>query len=181
MRYFLSKVVSTEDLSQPNLAHAIVSATCRVVEGGRPLFRHCEGPNGQWLLVQTIAKPEFSLVRGLRTETKELEFTPATGSTYRFKLKANPTFKLEDRRRMGILGQDGQLKWLTEALRGAKVLDAGAQPEGLFKVPDRGSIYSVVFEGLLEVTDARQFERTRFFGVGDSKAYGYGMLTLRLP
>lgn len=40
---------------------------------------------------------------------------------------------------------------------------------------------SVLFEGVLEITDAERFQKTLQAGIGSGKAYGFGLLSIARP
>jgi CRISPR system Cascade subunit CasE len=42
----------------------------------------------------------------------------------------------------------------------------------------RLSFGSVLFEGVLEITDAERFQKTLEAGIGSGKAYGFGLLSI---
>jgi CRISPR system Cascade subunit CasE len=132
-----------------------------------------------------------------------------TGRTLLFRLRANPTRRLlirdgPDRerwngKRVDIRGEAEQLEWLRRKGRdsGFELVEVRAH-EGVPAVDARSSgavtgrrrdserkkkisFGSVLFEGILRVTDAAQFRQTLENGLGSGKAYGFGLLSVGSP
>lgn len=101
--------------------------------------------------------------------------------------------------RIEIRGEENQIAWLHRKadqhgfrLVGVRiqpeVADVRARPEnkiiGWREVNDestpkrRLTFASVVFEGVLEITDADKFKQTLADGIGSGKAYGFGLLSI---
>jgi len=170
------------------------------------------------LLVQSWVAPNWShllAARGDRSyllETPGLE-NPATkaigevlsglreGQRLRFRLRANPTKRLAERRqtqrvdrllgkRVALLKEEDQEEWLQRraAAAGFRVVRAEARPDRVFGQNQTGmragepggrlTFGAVVFEGLLEISDAESFRRAVRCGIGSGKAYGFGLLSL---
>jgi len=111
------------------------------------------------------------------------------GSVLRFRLRANPTRKIEDRgrgcgRRVQLLREEEQYEWLARK----------AEPGG-FEMPGPGAVRvvsdrttggrsaelvfgSVLFEGHLRVLDADKFREALRCGIGPGKAFGHGLLSV---
>jgi CRISPR system Cascade subunit CasE len=130
----------------------------------------------------------------------------AVGTQLRFRLRANPTKRLQVTRpgsrltpgkRVDIRAEDEQLNWLTRKGEhgGFLVCHARAHPgiSDLRIVPghaegdlrggpgphrSRLTFGSVVFDGLLRVTDGEAFLQTLEQGIGSGKAYGFGLLSI---
>lgn len=105
-------------------------------------------------------------------------------------------------KRLGLVNLDDQISWLARRARTAGFTLVGVDPhpdrrEPLFAVVDRaagasvarkyngptGRIHTlthttVVFEGLLKITDSRLFQQTIAAGIGPAKAFGFGLLSL---
>lgn len=124
------------------------------------------------------------------------------GSTWRFRLTANPT--ISKSRGEGVRGRvvpcrqgAQQVAWLTErASRLGVSFGDGEQPS--FAVAQRGisdfsrhdpaagnrghvQLSKATYEGLLEVRDAERLRTALAEGIGRGKAYGCGLLTLAAP
>lgn len=128
-------------------------------------------------------------------------FGPAfhDGQRLRFRLRANPTVKIsrpgrQQGYRVGIINEERQLAWLAgKGERGGFRLEPDKVRVGQ-PGRDRGfagqdarsgkrhkvELHVVVFEGLLQVTDAAAFARTLQAGIGSAKGFGCGLLSLAL-
>lgn len=125
-----------------------------------------------------------------------------------FRLAANPSRAISQGmgkrgRRQGHVTIEQQREWLLSRASqyGFQVLPADGAPESVGssltvvrrtrpvfgrsnpeqKRRDRVTINRTVFEGLLEVTDAAFLRSALISGIGRSKAYGCGLLTLARP
>ena len=121
------------------------------------------------------------------------------GMVLRFRLKANPTKKIDTKtgpdgrrrngRRVALFGEDEQIGWLERRaeLGGFELLNMASQPE-LYDVAigqshverSRSGLAfgSVTFEGRLRITDRDRFRDTLISGIGSGKAYGFGLLSV---
>ena len=132
----------------------------------------------------------------------------ASGMILRFRLQANPTKRIgksdniadakfkdtEKRRRVDIRTDEGRIAWLKRKgeecgfrITGLKIKDS---VENLASV-QQGKVEfrrernapkitfgSVVFEGVLQVTDSDAFKNVLSRGIGTGKAYGFGLLSI---
>ena len=118
------------------------------------------------------------------------------GVVFRFRLRANPTRKVDTKsgpggekrngRRVGLVREEDLVEWLRRKAEagGFTLLDlvvhgsgseakvSGAHPEGTL------AFRAVVFEGRLLVTDGERFRTTLSSGLGSGKAYGFGLLSV---
>jgi CRISPR system Cascade subunit CasE len=85
-------------------------------------------------------------------------------------------------RRIGLGSQELQMKWLQVKgeHNGFKAIDIGAVDEGTFTSPVRKDLKfrSVLFHGLIQVTDPDAFDRAFLSGIGHGKGFGFGMLSV---
>lgn len=126
------------------------------------------------------------------------------GDVLRFRLQANATRKVdtkssEDRKRRHgrrvPLPREKLVDWLerkaTRAgfeLLSVSRVDTGyvyfekdkPQQDGAFEKgkPQRGRLFSVVYDGVLRVTDSQSFGSALASGLGPQKAFGFGLLTV---
>lgn len=164
------------------------------------------------LLIQSRSLPDWShLPEGYLTAGGELE-NPATkdvskaleslreGRVLRFRLRANPTKKIDSRstpdglrrngRRVDLRTEELQLEWLFRRAeqagfvlvpthRGSDVpavsVGASEKMTGQFR---QISLAAVLFEGVLEVTNAEKFRSAITEGIGPSKAFGCGLMSV---
>lgn len=132
----------------------------------------------------------------------------AEDQVWAFRLAANPSRAISQGigvrgRRQGHVTIEQQREWLLSRVSqyGFQVLPADGTPESVGssltvvrrtrpvfgrsnpeqKRRDRVTINRTVFEGLLEVTDAALLRSALISGIGRSKAYGCGLLTLARP
>lgn len=172
------------------------------------------------VLVQSVPRPEWtrlpaprdgrSYVLGPNPECKpvgDLYARIAEGQGLVFRLRANPTKRLGERRReptqdrlagkrVALLREEEQLEWMARkateagfALSEARVRPdrgLGAKQTGWRHVSTGGgddrrarlTFGAVVFEGVLRVTDAERFRAALATGIGSGKAYGFGLLSV---
>ena len=165
------------------------------------------------LLVQSLICPDLShLTRGyLAADSGEVE-NPAIkdvsrvlqalreGQVLRFRLRANPTRKIETKstpdgqrrngRRVDLRTEELQLEWLSRraeqagfalvpAIQGGDVpaVRVGAS-EKVTGRRRRVSLATVLFDGLLEVTDPGLFRQAIAAGIGPGKAFGCGLMSI---
>lgn len=139
--------------------------------------------------------PEF-----LAAKPKVVVFDPAfrTGDKFQFRLRANPTKRLREtsklasgeaidpkwaEKRVGLFREDEQQRWLEgkAGKGGFRLLGLRLIPEGNARATKEGrelTFVAVLFEGQLEVTDAKAFLDTWVSGVGSGKGMGFGMLSV---
>lgn len=118
---------------------------------------------------------------------KELNGLPlANGRILRFRLRANPTVKKKREgkkhsNRVPLVREDEQLAWLQRRAsdNGFRLLGAQIIPEG--SQTDRHknlTIYTVQYDGRLQITDADKFQKALQKGIGPAKAFGCGLLSI---
>lgn len=118
----------------------------------------------------------------------------------RFRLRANPTRKIETKslpdgtkrngKRVELFRETDQIQWLRRKAEtaGFRVLqlrlnpdvsNVRAQPETkTISRTKRLTFGSVLFEGELEITNAEAFLAALTHGIGSGKAYGFGLLSI---
>lgn len=111
------------------------------------------------------------------------------GGRWQFRLTANPVVSRSHGKIMAHTTPEFQKKWLADraqklgfALNEAEFQTVQSKWYDFYKASGAGSprvrMLSVTFEGILTVTDAKQFKQTLCSGIGREKAYGQGMLTI---
>ncbi len=164
------------------------------------LFRIDPQPAGRVvILVQSAVKPDWDYAFHnagylLAGPCQIKEFDPRrvcrTGATWRFRLRANPTVKREEKRH-ALLSQQEQTAWLRRKADagGFEVVSVTASREGSraarktdYNAPEpkehRISLVAVRFDGVLKVTDDEAFLRPLCCGIGSAKGLGFGLLSL---
>jgi CRISPR system Cascade subunit CasE len=161
-----------------------------------------------WLLVQSGIPPRWDTlppgyVVGSSIEVKEIGSSYAAitdGMSLAFRLRANPTRKVDTKSRDGLRvngrrvpvigGEVGSLAWLAQKgeVGGFVVLDARATLEGMqtsrASRPREGpaaphlSFASVLFTGYLRATAADALRAALKSGIGPGRAYGFGLLSV---
>lgn len=154
------------------------------------LFRIERSKSRVVLLVQSTTEPDWKELGNIFLEPPQHKQIDSiigaveTGRTLVFRLRANPTKQIptgqKNPKRVGLFGEDNQLEWLKRkaANGGFKVWPIRVAHEGSVKTKDGKSFESVLFDGVLKVTDAEKFIKTVEEGVGPGKAYGFGLLSL---
>jgi CRISPR system Cascade subunit CasE len=179
------------------------------------LFR-VEYPPGRdpFVLVQSREAPNFTHVAdgylGRPVESKDLSEVFASlraGMKLRFRLRANPTRKIDTRsaadgtrrngRRVDLRSHQDRLGWLFRKApdAGFKLVSVKCSPDvmnvrlvpqvrligfraGAGGVRRRLTFGSVLFEGTLEVLVPEKFRAALETGIGTAKAYGFGLLSI---
>lgn len=169
----------------------------------RLLFRVEEQDKEVSILVQSHVEPDwekaFADLQVLEgpVECKVFELHLFQGRAYRFRLLANPTVKKtvekegEEQRktRLGILGEAEQLAWLERKLTeaGADLLEGRVVRHWMQVSYKRGqhgeqegkqTHLAVWFEGTLHIRDPIRSKQAVESGIGPSKGYGFGLLSL---
>lgn len=158
----------------------------------RLLYRIEENDRSQIILVQSSEKPDwktafekFSVLQS-EPETKSFELKLLPGAIYHFRLRANPTVT-RNGKRLGLHQAEDELLWLERQIRknGAQLLACQIAKKGLqysSKNPIKDEHIqihlSVLYEGMLKVTDGESLANSICKGIGPAKAYGFGLLTL---
>ncbi len=192
------------DLGSPYEMHrTLLAAFPDKADGGtgRVLF-HVEADHDKGLasvLVQSQVPPDWSRLRTAtdyltkEPEWKELDPRFQAGQQLLFRLRANPTVK-RDGKRHAWLREEDQVAWLRRKAcgegknskpAGFRILSPRVVPEGVrFGRKTEGtrryelSWFSVLFEGVLEVTDPEQLKVTLAEGIGSGKGFRFGLLSL---
>jgi len=163
------------------------------------LFRIDPHPAGRVVIVvQSTANPDwdyaFHNADYLLADRQVREFDPLlscrAGATWQFRLRANPTVKREDNRH-ALLSEDQQTAWLRRKadLGGFEILSVTASRDGpraarktdydaAEPTEHRITLFAVRFDGLLKVTDDKEFLKSLCCGIGPAKAFGFGLLSL---
>lgn len=153
------------------------------------------------VLVQSIHEPDWSTLREagqgrylVSPPEPAKHFAPSlsAGSILHFRLRANPTIKKrrEDKKnsnRVPLIREEEQQAWLGRKgeLHGFRVLQSTIS--GDEKLTDRIQrddkthkldLYTVQFDGVLQVTDADLFAQALAQGIGPARGFGCGLLSL---
>lgn len=189
-------------LSDPQKLHAAVMRAFseqtleETNQHGRPLWRLDESGRDPVLYITSPAKPDLqhiveqigrandtngSIIKDYSTIVNSIE----NKKQYRFKLKANPTSTVNNKI-VSHITDHFLREWLLKKStnNGFYVENSNfkitAKGEMSFKhdVGKRITLSHATYEGLLQVNDIDEFQRSVRFGVGKGKAYGLGMLSL---
>lgn len=121
-----------------------------------------------------------------RFETKKVADTFLSHPAYRFKVRANPTFRRNsDKRRIAIYREDELDKWFRRKLDAIGCAIVGQlsidhpHDEIFTKDGKRGKHVSVDAEGIIKVKDAAAFAEGFRKGVGSAKGFGFGLIMLQ--
>jgi len=192
-------------LSSPAVLHAVVmKAFGDAAEAGRPLWRLDRGSEHHTLFLVGPGQPDTAhLEEQFGSPAASIDSFSyarfldglAAGQEWRFRLRANPIKSLSQpgarSKRVPLITETDQLAWL---IRQGKERGGFEIPTNRMEVPEviirsRGSdefrrqnatvtLGTVVFDGILHVTDPEQLRTALTSGIGHGKAYGYGLLTL---
>lgn len=194
-----------KDLADPYEMHRTLWRAFPEGDPGRILFRveTSKGGGPVEVLVQSDNEPDWQATGGpgylVRAEQKKFSPEFQNGQKLRFCLRANPTKRVHSRnerlgsamagKRVGVRGESALLEWLVrKGVEGGFCLPGGSPAvtvdiveEGRLKNGKpgfSGAFDSVVFNGVLEVTDYERFLKTIADGIGTAKGYGFGLLTV---
>lgn len=163
--------------------------------------------NEMFFLVQSHGTPDWAKPQQLHADvicaalTQEIKVDFQQGSTYRFRLRANPTVCKVNRDQDGvrmrpkrdpIFGDEDQRDWLarTGVRCGFEVAPhailitqlgklGGVKPAGTTnQMSSRLTCYMADFDGTLVVNDVASFRDSLREGIGRGKAWGCGLLSL---
>lgn len=154
------------------------------------LFRH--EPESDVILVQSNIEPDWDrLPEGYLLGQNVKPFYPAenqlaVGRIVQFRLKANPSKRDKQTGKLiGMFHQADQIAWLErQAVRhGFKLLGVDVIPTPhVFGVKGKGTapirIATVLFQGILQITDSSLFVEAIQHGVGRGRSYGCGLLSI---
>lgn len=134
-----------------------------------------------------LSQPEVKSVDHLYERIRE-------GQILRFRLRANPTRKIDTKsaedgarrngRRVPVRGEQEQVAWLQRqgARRGFVVMSvavvASGSPELRRSWIDRRVFQGVLYEGRLVVQSRDAFLQGLMEGIGPAKAFGFGLLSI---
>lgn len=156
------------------------------------------------VLVQSRSAPSYEHLarRGLLSASPESKgidealSSLSPGRQVGFRLLANPTRKIDTKsapdgtrrhgRRVPLREESARLAWLDRKLNGAELAPdlVRVQSVPIERGRSRGrtiTIEGVLYEGLLSITEPRALKELVSEGVGPSRAYGFGLLSLRPP
>lgn len=112
----------------------------------------------------------------------QLETLPVN-KRLRFRLRANPCVS-RNKKRIGLFKNEEQRDWLKRKglAHGFEVCALQISQEQMLKGHQKGrgaiSIFSVLFDGIMSVTEPSVFKETVAGGIGHGKALGLGMLSV---
>ena len=120
-------------------------------------------------------------------KTTEVSGTFLGHGTYRFQLRANPTFRrASDHRRLAIFDEMKIRDWFERKFAGAgcevRDLETTAPRKILFRKGDGTHLGTVCFvdaSGILAVRDESAFRTAFDAGIGPAKGFGFGLLLLQ--
>ena len=178
-------------------------------EDGAVLHRLEQSDEAIILLVQSTTAPDWTPVTDYLTPAGPYDFLPnpavkalnlffKKGQLLSFRLRANPTGKKGrwdektgkalNSNRVPLLKEDQQLDWLKKraeaggfAVRHVTISQGRKQKIWKGKGQPPITLYTVQFDGLLAVTDPAKFEAAWQNGVGPSRAFGCGLLSIAPP
>ena len=149
------------------------------------------------ILVQSEIKPDWHAIEqrcnylhNHTVETKEFVIPEKLPDIYRFMIRANPTIRKSDSRKLIPLQKEEQLiEWLRKK---GQQHGFSISPENLIirKIPplemyktinnkrNHIQIQPVDFSGLITITDQRLFTDAWKTGIGRGKAFGCGLLSM---
>lgn len=149
------------------------------------LFRTDSQAESYRVLLLSEHKPEPTEL--LAWQTKAIAPAFLTHKRYRFRIKANPTFRRsKDKRRLAICQEPELRQWIAQKLAAAGMalaegtLSVSAPVDECFTAKGkRGKHVAVDFEGVADVADPDALATVFHTGIGPAKGFGYGLLMLQ--
>lgn len=149
------------------------------------------------IIVQSKLKPnwEYAFQNAdwlLKPETKPIvrifETSYSRGEKYKFRIVANPTVK-RNAKRVSLKDQGEQLAWFYKKSTeiGSKILEINVTESNLHIFKDikhlnsknnQITLFSVTYEGILEVATQESLSNAVIKGIGPAKGFGCGLLSL---
>lgn len=183
-------------LVSPSIFHGAVENSFDGARARR-LWRIDDLNGKKYILILSEAVPklnQFAEQFGYAGEYETKDYTPlleriADGGRWQFRLTANPVVAKSHGKIMAHVTPEYQKKWLASRAekRGFSLNEDEFQTvqSKWYDFHKRNGaddshvrLLSVTFEGILTVTDAKQFKETLCSGIGREKAYGQGLLTI---
>jgi len=155
------------------------------------------------LLVQSQRPPSWALLADHdyllpvadNPATREVDLQLQVGQAFAFRLRANPTRRLRagkgnKGKRIGIYKEEEQEAWLQRKgeQHGFRVLHVQLSRSDMLKQADvirdnKGNVhdlklFSVQFDGVLQVVDTERLVQAIGAGIGSGKAFGCGLLSV---
>lgn len=155
------------------------------------------------LYVQSRVAPDWSKLPSGYVHPENEVRTKSVGEVYaglkagrllRFRLRANPTRKIDTKsdpdgkrrngRRVTVGGPAEQVEWLARKAEacGFQIIQASLASTGsgerVYSSRMNHSLQGAVFEGCLVVRDPGRFRESLVKGIGPAKAFGYGLLSI---
>ncbi len=201
---YLSKLVLNErdrdvrhDLSNAHALHQRIMQAFPDEQRDQPradwnvLFR--QEPDNGILLVQSGIEPKWTHLPQ-RYLLQQPSFTSVdfaisrleVGRTLQFRLKANPSKRDKQTRKLiGMFHQSDQITWLERqaAQHGFALLGIDVIPTpNVFGIKAKGTapirILTVMYQGILQITDSTLFINAMQQGIGRGRSYGCGLLSI---
>ncbi len=154
------------------------------------LFRH--EPDSDVILVQSSIEPDWSrLQQGYLAKSTTKPFAPDAsqlnaGRVVQFRLKANPSKRdHETGKTIGLFHQHDQLAWLERraSQHGFTLHSVDTIPTpNVFGVKGKATspirIVTVLYQGVIQVTEPDLFSTAIRQGIGRGRSYGCGLLSI---
>jgi CRISPR system Cascade subunit CasE len=105
------------------------------------------------------------------------------GDSFRYRLRANPSAR-KNGKRIGLFNTDAQIAWFQRQgeMNGFKSLTIHRSEERMLTGQKRSDrpirVFSVLYDGILEVADTALFSKAVMGGIGHAKAMGLGLLSV---
>ena len=112
---------------------------------------------------------------------KQFEVNLSAGDVLSFRIRANPTFRNREGRRVAIYGEDDLYAWLGRKGEqcGFDVLQVEmTQKQMVNDYYHRLKLWCIQFDGLLKVDDPVLLAKAVQSGIGSGKGFGFGLLSL---
>jgi len=129
----------------------------------------------------------FTPLEGSPKDISHVSAALTEGKLMRFDIMAVPSKKIavpgsKNSKRVYLIKEDERSAWLKRkaADNGFEVLSFTEESDASNKIKE-GEYRSVVFKGLLRITDHEKFAYAYQNGIGAEKAFGCGMLLLSSP
>lgn len=153
------------------------------------LVQSQEQPDWHWLHDRDYLLPADPLTGLDNPAVKQIALPLHAGQLLRFRLRANPTIKKKregkNSNRVPLVREETQIAWLKRKAdqSGFDLLDAAISGQNRQISRKLGghsplTLFTVQFDGRLQISDESKFQQALHSGIGPAKAFGCGLLSI---
>lgn len=153
------------------------------------LVQSQDEPDWRWLYDRNYLLPIDPLTGLDNPAIKQVSLPLHAGQLLRFRLRANPTIKKKREgkhsNRVPLVREESQIAWLKRKAdqNGFNLLDTSVSDQNRQTSRKRDgrpplTLFTVQFDGRLQIADEGKFQQAMRNGIGPAKAFGCGLLSI---